>query len=113
MRRITLLLLALVLVVGVVACGKDEKKTAATSTTKASTTSSTTTTSTSAPCNFAGTTAPQQRNPSTPTTFLLTNVTIAASGCTDTVTFAFTPQGPASEPPYQLEYKNPPFAQSG
>lgn len=112
MRRISMLLLALVLVAGAVACGKDEKKTAASSTTKASTTSTTTSTTT-VPCNFAGTVAPQRRNSSTPTTFLLTNVTIAASGCIDTVTFDFTPDGPASEPPYQLEYKDPPFAQSG
>ena len=112
MRRIALLLLTFVFAAGLGACGEDGKKTAATSTTSAST-SSTTTSTTTAPCNFAGTTAPQRRNSSAPTTFLLTNVTIAASGCLDTVTFDFRPDGPESEPQYQLEYKDPPFAQSG
>lgn len=115
MRRITPLLLALVLAVGVAACGKDGKKAKATTTTTKATTTTVAPSSTTAPCNFAGTTAAQRRDATTPATqpFLLTAVRIAAAGCTDTVTFDFRPAGPAAEPPYALEYRSPPFAQAG
>lgn len=104
--------------VAVAACGSSKATSSSSSTSRrSSTTTSTTaappasTTPTTAPCAFTGTTGPSQ-GPAAGT-FLLTDVSVVRSGCTDTITFTFRDTPGAGPPPYVIEPVSPPFAQAG
>jgi hypothetical protein len=115
-RRIVLPI-ALTLVLALTACSGDGDDKAATdrgTTTSTSTasTSSTTggSTSTTGSCPTVGTTATKD-SPRPAVDQLLSDVTTATDGCTDTITFAFQANA-ASMPGYQVEYADPPFTNS-
>ena len=94
-------------------CSSDDGHQAApkTSTSTSSSTSTTTvtstTTTTTAPCNFTGTTAPQQNALASETQYL-TDVTAVPNGCVDVLTFTFRGSA-AVEPSYQIAYEPGPF----
>jgi hypothetical protein len=78
-----------------------------TSSTSSTTVSSTTTTTTTAPCNFTGTTTPQQNALASEVQYL-TDVTAVSNGCVDVLTFTF--RGSTTvEPSYQISYEPGPF----
>jgi hypothetical protein len=108
MRRLVVtagLVLALVLS----GCGSDGKKADSSTTTRSSTTTSSTSTTT-VPCDFVGTTDPEE-NALAPVDQLLTDVTTATDGCVDSVTFTFRPSA-APAPSYRIEYATGPFMNS-
>jgi hypothetical protein len=92
---------------GKAATDKGKTTSSSSTTTSSATGGSTTTTST---CPRVGST--ETKDSSRPAVDqLLTDVTTATDGCTDTITFTFRPNA-APMPGYQVEYADPPFDNS-
>jgi hypothetical protein len=81
-----------------------------TTTTTAPSTSSSTTTTTTVSCPIVGNTETKD-SPRPAVDQLLSDVTTATDGCTDTITFTFQPNA-APMPGYQVDYADPPFSNS-
>jgi hypothetical protein len=97
-----------------VGCGGENPGTATTKTstpttssTTSTSTTSTTTTTTTLPCTFSGRTTPQQNALASEVQYL-TNVTVAANGCVDVLTFEFRGSAIVA-PSYQISYEPGPF----
>lgn len=115
MRRIVLpTALALLLALSACSGGDDGKadtdRGKTTSTSSPTTSSSSTSTSTTTSCPAVGSTETKD-SPRPAVDQLLSDVTTATDGCTDTVTFTFQPNA-APMPGYQVEYADPPFSNS-
>lgn len=132
MRR---LLLTLVLVASVAACGddgddRDADRSAATTTAAPVTTTTTAVAPTTTVAPATTTTAVEVTTTTTcelpggstearsaaigaPTTMLLTDVEVAPAGCLDRVTFSFRPSGPDVSPGYRAAYETGPFVEDG
>jgi hypothetical protein len=103
-------LVAALVVAGCSSGGSDDAGPKRDRTTSTSTAASSTTTSTTSSCPTVGTTETKDsRRPAVDQ--LLTDVTTATDGCTDTITFTFQPNA-APMPGYQVEYADPPFTNS-
>jgi hypothetical protein len=90
------------------AAGKGDRTTTTTASSTSSSAAATTTTPSS--CPTVGST--ETKDSSRPAVDqLLSDVTTATDGCTDTITFTFQPNA-APMPGYQVEYADPPFSNS-
>jgi hypothetical protein len=89
--------------------GGGRRRDRTTTTTAASTTSSTAVTTTTSCPTVGDTDTKDSARPAVDQ--LLSDVTTATDGCTDTITFSFEPNA-APKPGYQVEYADPPFLNS-
>ncbi len=112
--RGSIVAIGLALTMTVAGCSSDDggktaprTRSSTSSTASTSSTTATSTTTTTAPCNFTGTTTPQQNALASETQYLI-DVTAVPNGCVDVLTFTFR-GSTAVEPSYQVAYEAGPF----